>query len=76
MSLLDAVVIMCTTLAVDIPNVMMTVPASLGKSLTDFIVISHSGLPPKKVTSMRRGANSIATVEWAHLGSTPPGTGI
>ena len=74
-SLLDAVVIMCTTLAVDIPNVMMIVPASLGRSLSD-ILGSSPGQPPKKVTSMRPGANSIATVEWRHLGSTPSGTGI
>ena len=59
----------------DIPNVMMTVPASLGRSSSDFLG-SHRGLPPKKVTSMRSGANSIATVEWPHLGSTLSGTGI
>ena len=66
---------MCTTLAVDLPNVMMIVPASLSWSLSDFLG-SHSGQPPKKVTSMRPGTNSIATVEWVHLGSTPSGTGI
>ena len=68
-------VIMCTTLAVDIPNVMMTVPASLGRPLSDILRYSL-GQSPNKVTSMRPGANSIATVEWLHLGSTPSGTGI
>ena len=54
---------------------MTTVPDSLELSPDNFLS-SHCGQPPKNMTSMRPGANSIATVEWKHLGSTPSGKGI